>query len=307
MKDNEVPVLLIIFNRPDKVRSLIESLEKIKPKYIYVTGDGPRTGKTGEGNKCDEARKIATNIPWGAEVYTNFSDTNLGCKKGVSTGVTWFFENVEEGIVLEDDCLPHPSFFTLCNQMLTAYKNDESIMHINGTSFLPTLKETVDTPYYFSSIAHSWGWASWRRAWQHFDGEMNNINNLEKSFSKNSLFTKVKYSRYWIKLFKYTKNNKRDSWAVPWSYSVMYANGICITPGVNLVENIGFDEEATHTSGTLNFDLSTSPLPAQLPIQKEITLKKEFDSAVTEKIFMKTIQKRIMLLLERWYNRLISD
>lgn len=305
MNDNEIPILLIIFNRPDKIKRLVESLTKIKPKHVYVTGDGPRAYKPNEEIKCQEARAIATNLPWQCEIHTNFSDSNLGCKRGVSSGVTWFFNNVEKGIILEDDCLPNPAFFSFCNDMFKKYQNEDRVMHINGTSFLSKTGLSTNLPYYFSSITHSWGWATWKRSWLNFDFEMQNIEDLEKRFSKTSPFKEHKHTQYWIKLFKHTKEKARDSWAVPWAYSVMYANGVCITPTVNLIENIGFDDAATHTTKASNYNLPISDLFIPTSNEKKnITPSKDFDSAVTEKIFMVSIKRRIILLLEKWYNSL---
>ena len=130
----------MIFNRPDTTYEVFESIRKIKPKKLFVSADGPRAGKPGEDEKCRLTRDVINKIDWDCELHTNFSESNLGCKRGVTKGINWFFDNVDEGIILEDDCLADPSFFTLCSELLEKYRGDESVMHIGGVNFQDGIK-----------------------------------------------------------------------------------------------------------------------------------------------------------------------
>jgi hypothetical protein len=297
----ETPILILIFNRPDKVRLLIERLRTFKPKHIYISADGPRAHKPEEVALCAEARKEATAIDWPCEIHTHFSDINNGCKNGVAAGITWFFKQVDAGIILEDDCLPTESFLHFTTTMLHTYKDDAQVMHINGTSFLPATGYTVNEPYFFSRIAHSWGWATWRRAWKKFDSDMNDIDSLESLLKNNHVFLKSEHSSFWVKHFKHIKSKKVDSWANPWVYSILKNNGICITPQVNLIDNIGFDCEATHTKDKPDFLASTETLTLVPEKASEPVVNRDIDAKVMERVFKKSLKHRVSSLLKEWY------
>ena len=162
------PVAFIIFNRPDTTARVFAEIAKARPPKLLVVGDGPRANRDGEADRVAEARAIIKNVDWPCEVLTNFSTPNLGCKKRVSSGIDWIFEQVEEAIILEDDCLPDPSFFQFCEEMLARYRHDDRIAMISGDNFLFG-QVPVPESYYFSRYCHIWGWASWRRAWKDYD------------------------------------------------------------------------------------------------------------------------------------------
>ena len=164
----ETPVLFLIFNREDTTQKVFNVLRRQKPKYLYVAADGPRKNKEGEAEKCRRTRDIINQVDWDCELKTLFREENRGCKMAVSSAISWFFEQVEQGIILEDDCLPHPSFFPFCEELLIRYKDDDRIGHIGGNCFLPGLIED-GLSYDFCSISHIWGWASWRRVWKNYD------------------------------------------------------------------------------------------------------------------------------------------
>ncbi|EKE21540.1 MAG: Protein containing nucleotide-diphospho-sugar transferase protein, partial [uncultured bacterium] len=160
------PILFIIFNRPDTTLSVFEAIRQIKPARLYVAADGPRSERSGEDVVCAETRRIAMGVDWPCELKTRFLDKNVGCHTAVPAAVSWFFENEEEGIILEDDCSPDLSFFTFCETLLERYRDDEEVMMISGDNFQPSeFKTRNDSSYYFSGIANIWGWATWRRAW----------------------------------------------------------------------------------------------------------------------------------------------
>jgi len=304
MQTNDVPILIIIFNRPDKVRQLIDSLSCIKPSKIYITADGPRPTHAADQKLCEDARRIATDIPWQCEIFTNFSDLNLGCKIGVSTGISWFFAHETEGIILEDDCLPDPSFFPFCAEMLEKYRHESQIMHINGTSFLPTQAETpTEEDYYFSHISHSWGWATWKRAWEHFDVDMQELPKLKKVLQDNGMFLHQKHVCFWQKLLLHIKYVQADSWANPWQYTILINNGLCITPIVNLIDNIGFDTDATHTTKTPKFIQHTRSLgDSDIAHPANVTAAKEYDATVMDTVYVRRPLQRALSLLQKWYH-----
>lgn len=281
-------------------------LAKVRPVRLYVSADGPRDHKPGEEARCREAREIVLQPSWPCEVITNFSDKNLGCKRAVSGGISWFFEQETEGVILEDDCLPDPSFFGFCKELLERYRQDERVMHINGTVFLqPSDLSEVSSSYFFSQIPHVWGWATWRRAWEAFDPGMRDLNSLVGDPRYRKLFLKTPHAKYWPKLFRHVMKKKVDSWATPWAYSIMSAGGLCVAPVVNLVHNIGFDGEATHTKQS-SISPQTKTISDRLLHPKEVIASRYLDSLVMEKIFVKTLWQRLLRRGAGWYTAFIS-
>jgi hypothetical protein len=211
-----IPVLLLIFNRPESTAAVMESLRTIKPPALYIAADGPRPHLIGEAEKCAEARRVALNVEWDCEVRTLFRDQNLGCGRAVSGGISWFFEHVNEGIVLEDDCVPSASFYPFCQQLLSLYRDEPRVMHISGNSHQYGRRRGAAS-YYFSEYANMWGWATWRRAWKAYDFGLRPAWELD------------------------------DTWDTQWQLSIEKSHGLAIVPNVNLVQNIGFGSGATHT------------------------------------------------------------
>ncbi|HTW96313.1 MAG TPA: hypothetical protein VMD74_01485 [Candidatus Methylomirabilis sp.] len=243
----KTPLLLIIFNRPEITALVFEEIRKIKPEKLFIAADGPRLNISGEVDKCAAARKIVETIDWPCEVRRNFSEINLGCKKRVSSAIDWFFDQVAEGIILEDDCLPNQSFFYFCERLLEKYRDDERIMHISGDNFLSDRIKIKDD-FYFSQYPCIWGWASWRRAWKKYDLALTDF----PEFKKNKILLKnIFHRRYlkniWLKIWQKTFENKIDTWDHQWAYAVIKNRGLCVNPRVNLVANIGFGGQATHT------------------------------------------------------------
>jgi len=239
------PILFIIFNRPDTAKKVFKKIQEMKPKQLFIAADGPRKNKPEDVELCKQTRKILNGINWDCELKTLLREENVGCQKGPADAISWFFEHVEEGIILEDDCLPSDSFFPFCEELLEKYRYDTRIMHISGASELPDY-ENPDS-YYFSRLAYVWGWATWKRAWQLMDL---NLTDFEEFKQRNILKDKVrnKYHRQdWIKNFKEAKDGD-DIWDFLWQYSLFIQNGLAIVPSKNLILNIGFDGQATHTS-----------------------------------------------------------
>jgi FkbM family methyltransferase len=243
----DTPVLFLIFNRPDVTERVFGQVRKVQPKQLFIGADGPRADKPGEKEKCEATRQLVLDmIDWECEVKTLFRDENLGCGLAVSQAITWFFEHVEMGIILEDDCYPDLSFFPFCEELLEYYKDDERVMHIGGTNW--QFGKIVGTgSYYFSNQSHVWGWATWRNAWKHYDHEMIKWENDYHLFNKIGLRRK-EITKYYNDIFTLTKNGAIDTWDYKWKFSIWHEGGNSIIPNRNLVANVGFEQSSTHTS-----------------------------------------------------------
>lgn len=238
------PILFIVFNRPETTRQVFEVIAQARPSKLYVAADGPRRAKPGEKELCELTRKIATSIDWPCQVITRFQEGNLGCKYGVSSAIDWFFENEEEGIILEDDVVPNQDFFIFCNQMLDNYRADTRVMMITGTNYLSDSKAA--SPYFFSEHFSIWGWATWRRAWNQYDVSMAGWEKLENQKNIAYKFQKSYIWKYFQVIFNSLKTTYIDTWDIQWVYTCITNNGLCITPKVNLISNIGV--EGSHSN-----------------------------------------------------------
>jgi hypothetical protein len=239
-------ILFIIFNRPDTTQEVFNAIRDARPPRLYVAADGAREGRAGEAERVGHVRQIATAVDWPCEVRTLFRDKNLGCKHAVSSALNWFFENESCGIVLEDDCLPHPDFFTFCEASLERYAKNETIMAITGNNFQDG-QVRGDGSYYYSRLAHVWGWASWCRAWQHYDVDMQKWPSWKKTSEWRNFWKQKSATSYWSNVFDRTHSGLIDTWDYQWTASIWMRGGLAVTPNVNLVSNIGFGPDATHT------------------------------------------------------------
>lgn len=298
----KTPILFLIFNRPDTTIKVFEAIRQIKPAFLYVAADGPRKDRSGEAEKCEQSRKLVTdNIDWPCEIKTLFRSENLGCGKAVSSAITWFFENVEEGIILEDDCLPHINFFAYCDDILKQYKGNDQIMFIGASNFQDGIRRGEGS-YYFSAYNHVWGWATWRRAWEKYDFTLESISyeKFEDILSKYFQSEKVKES--WRIVFNKMKSNMIDTWDFQLAFSIWANNGICIIPNVNLISNIGFGKDATHTLAIS--EVANMPTFGILPVQhpQSILIDKKADKYYFENYISKSILKRVISKIKRLFN-----
>lgn len=245
----ESPILFLVFNRPKETKTVFEAIRAAKPKQLFVSADGARKNRPDDFENVNAVRAIIDSVDWDCEVKTNFREHNLGCKNAVSGGIDWFFSHVEEGIILEDDCLPHPSFFYYCDTLLDYYRNDKEVMHIGGNNFQKDIKRG-DGSYYFSKIPHIWGWASWRRAWDMYSVNFNGFDKFEKTEINNLNFDSSFEKIYWLQTFKKVSKGNIDTWDYQWVYTLFKNKGKAISPQKNLVKNIGFGDEATHTENS---------------------------------------------------------
>lgn len=241
------PVLITIFNRPDKVRSLMATLALVQPTRLFVAADGPRAQVPSDATRCAEARAEAVKVTWPCEVTTSFSETNLGVDAAVERAITWFFENVEEGIILEDDCLPHPDFFRFSTELLARYRDDRRIMMVSGNNFQNGARRGSGS-YYFSRYPNTWGWATWGRAWKLYDTKLAELPDFIASGAAARIRPHRKEQRQWIRHFESLRSGKRTPWDAKWVFALWNSDGLSVTPNVNLVQNVGFGMDSTHTT-----------------------------------------------------------
>lgn len=262
--ETDCPVLFTIFNRVTTTRQVFDRIRQFRPKRLYVAADGPRSNREGEREACEATRNVIEGIDWDCELHTLYREENLGCKLAMSSAITWFFDNEEMGIILEDDCCPDPSFFSYCNALLHRYRDEKRVMMITGTN--PITPKNVNESYFFSRCFSIWGWATWRRAWAHYDIEMKK-------------WPKVKASKYLQRYYGFqlgsnmerlmdlTFAGKMDTWDFQWIVTCCSLNGLCITPRNNLISNIGL--EGGH------FTDSSAPNPIMLMKTRPIYINEE--------------------------------
>lgn len=279
-------VLFLIFNRPDTTAEVFAAIREARPERLYVAADGPRADREGEDCHCAETRRIATDVDWPCEVQTLFRYDNLGCRRAVSGAITWFFEHEEEGIILEDDCLPHPSFFPYCAALLERYREDPQIMCITGNNFQADMKGWPYS-YYYSIFNHCWGWASWRRAWAFYDSELEAFDPATAPRMLDKLCPVRGFGSQWTDILNRVKAGGIDSWAYIWTWSCFRQGGLTCTPKVNLVSNIGFGDLGTHTTARTSpfANMPTSVLEQPIKSPPEERPEQIFDRYVALKHF----------------------
>jgi hypothetical protein len=259
-RETSVPVLLLAFSRPDTTAVVLDSLRAVRPERLFFAVDGPRPDRQGERERVTQVRRLVQRIDWPCRVETLFRDRNLGCRAAVSEAITWFLDHVEAGIILEDDCTPHPSFFRFAAELLERFAHDDRVFMISGDNF-QFGRRRGQYSYYFSRYTHIWGWATWRRAWKHYDDAMSAWPARRDQAWLAGLLGDRAAAEYWTRVFDATREGRNDSWAYRWTYSAWIREALTILPAVNLVSNIGFGDAATHTR------LGSNRL-ARLPVQE---------------------------------------
>lgn len=244
-----LPLLLLAWRRPHTLRQVIDALRPVAPTRLYVACDGPNPVRPGEVEKVAATRAVIEHeIDWPCQIERLYADLNQGCRLGVSRAITWFFENVEEGIILEDDCVPHPDFFLYCADLLERYRNDTRVWCVSGSNFQNGMWRG-DGSYYFSSYNHCWGWASWRRCWQHYDADLSRWPQLRKAQGQlHAVFSDPLERAYWSGIWdRLLQDGQPDTWDYQWAFTCMANAGLSALPNRNLVSNVGFGLDATHT------------------------------------------------------------
>ncbi len=277
---------------------MFEQIRRRRPKKLFIAADGPRPGRQDDIINCALARSIIDQIDWSCKVYTLFRDENLGCGKAISQAATWFFEHVEEGIILEDDCLSDPTFFDFCTTMLDRYRNDPQVMMISGTSYLFN-KVASKESYFFSRYYPVWGWATWRRAWQQYDFELTDWQDLKKSSWLHDFFGNQTIVAFWSRYFDRIAAHDIDTWDIQWTYACIKQNALCITPFNNLISNIGYS--GAHASGAKSYDhdIPRKPLeqvvhPARVTMQPRLDRKIYTNIHVLQPVTLRGMVKRVV-------------
>jgi hypothetical protein len=300
----DIPVLFIAFNRPDVTMKVFERIKAVSPKKLYFAVDGPRMDVLNDFELCNEVKSIVNLIDWDCEIKTLLRDTNIGCKSAVSNAINWFFDSEEFGIILEDDCVPDTTFFKFCEVLLDKYKNDDQILLISGTNFAE-LNPPISSSYYYTKYPRIWGWATWKRVWKEYDVTISNFEyqDFKKKFSnyfdtRNELF-------HWLRNFEKVKNGEIDTWDIQFSYLAFTTSRISISPTYNLISNIGFGKNATHTTNEKSFaNIGTYPMkfPLISPLNKDINKLAESISNRKEGIQV-TFMHYMLKELKRYFTK----
>ena len=260
MKEFNIPIVIFTYKRPSHTQKLLDAIKKVNPKTIYIVADGPKNKK--EAIKTQEVTSVVNSKKWASNIYIYISKKNLGLRRRVASGLDWVFENTDTAIILEDDLIPDKSFFYFCEEMLDKYKNNHQIVSIAG--YNKKEKVSIKESYYFSKYVESWGWATWRRAWDLYDDKMQNWPQLKNTSWLSQQLNNPILVKYWKQIFNRVYSSKINSWAYRWMYSSFINSGLTIVPKSNLIEYHGYGEGATHTKysravipvGKLNFPIT---------------------------------------------------
>ena len=271
------PVALFVFNRPHLTAQVYERIRAARPRRLLVVADGPRSTRSGEADLCEATRRIVTLPDWPCELLKNFSDKNLGCKRRMSSGLDWVFRQCSEAIILEDDCVPCPSFFEFCSEMLAFYRNNTRIMHVSGDNFQDGRRRGKAT-YFFSKYPLSWGWASWSRAWRYYDVGASSWPEAYRARWLESVLDNPGEVQHWESVFDGVYRGLIDTWDYQWVFACWREGGLSIQPNENLVMNIGMGADATHfknkhsTLGVPTRELGECVHPGQIIRDEEADL-----------------------------------
>jgi hypothetical protein len=263
------PVAFIVFNRPERTAEVFAAIRAARPSQLFVIADGPRGNMEADAAKCAAARAVIARVDWQCQVLRRFSDANIGLRRNISEGLEWVFDQVERAIILEDDCLPDPSFFPFCEDLLERYAQDRDVAAISGTNLDPAhTAPPGGTSYYFSTFCYIWGWATWRRAWHLCDHEMKAWPGLRSRDWLRKKWGSATAENFWRRHFDDSYAPNRDglnTWDVAWLFTCWHHDMLTVVPRHNLVANIGFGVDAAHTKAeTRAAQLPIRPVPFPL-------------------------------------------
>lgn len=293
-----VPVLLLVFNRPEHTRQVMERLRQLRPARLYVHADGPRAGVPGETEKVAAVRAaVAQAVDWPCTVQQLYRTDNAGLREGVYGALNWFFQQEEAGIILEDDCRPDASFFRFCAELLERYRDEEQIMHIGGSNLIESRTKVFETSYVFSRFSFVWGWASWRRAWQKMSLDLEGLDEFIAARDIRSLVSSPLAQIYMLEKFRVTQQKINRSWGYAWFYSILKNNGLCIVPTINLVQNVGVGEAGATNTAEKNDAARLAAGSMDFPLRHPA--KRQPDTGLEQAFFYASQKQRRRLLL--WY------
>jgi hypothetical protein len=294
----KTPIVLFVYNRPHLAQQVLETLRWVNPSHILLVADGPKKDDPVDRMKCEEVLhllKCTLNTP--AHVEWNVSPINMGCRKRFTTGLAWAFDRVEEAIILEDDCVPHPSFFRFCNTLLEHYRLDPRVALIGGSSFQVEAHEPPAS-YFFSRYPLIWGWAGWRRTWELYDPDIDAWSTLRDTSWLSELLASPLATFYWRHIFDQVRSGF-DTWDYSMTFSCWRAGAFAVHPSRNLISNIGFAEDATHTrdraSVFANMPVHEMSFPLVHPDRAEPIPK--YDEQIEQLMFSGAIKQRMRNML----------
>lgn len=297
------PVALLIFNRPETTERVFSVIAKAKPTKLLVVADGPRADRAGELDRCKQTRDIIKRVDWDCEVITNFAEANMGCKARIASGIDWIFEQVEEAIILEDDCLPDSTFFRFCQELLVRYRDDARVGMISGGNLQSGHQRGIGS-YYFSRYTHIWGWATWRRAWSYYDCDITLWPEFKAERWIEKLFETKSERDYWRQSFDWVHGGQLDTWDCSWTFAALTQRLLQIVPNANLISNIGFGADATHTHVvSKHADLPLQPMQFPMVHPNFVLPDVEADTYIAKEqiapSFMKRQWRKICKLLPK--------
>lgn len=305
------PILFLIFNRPDTTSLVYQEIRAARPARLYIAADGPRADKPSDSTLCEATIMVLNDIDWDCEVKRLYRNENLGCKEAVSTAIDWFFEHEEEGIILEDDCVPAPDFFRFCDEMLKKYRFDTRIRHITGCN-MQLGKKFGNASYYFTHQTHVWGWASWRRVWEDYDKTLNKFDDKEAAAHLDKIFDDALVAQEWKTIFTEVKKGSINTWDYQLALINYFNNSLSINPNVNLIKNIGFREDGTHTHLTENpyGDMKLESI-GNIDHPKFIVPEKEADNILYEQTFNLEYKRKLRNVmkakLRNWIKQYVKN
>ncbi len=297
----KTPVAVIAFNRPEETARVLEAVCRARPPLLMVVADGPREGRDAEAQRCDEVRRCIDRFRWDCEVRRNFSDANLGCRRRVASGLDWVFTQVPEAVILEDDCLPEASFFGYCDALLEHYRDDERVMHVGGNNFGLDAARFGGNSYGFASLAQVWGWASWRRAWQHFDVALRDWPAFRDLGCMGALPLGRRHRALQARRWDDVHEGRVDTWDFQWHFALMRRGGLATVPRVNLITNVGFSADATHTTDLASekANLPTQSLTLPLTHPRHLQADPMLDRQLADKMLGAGLPQRV----RQWWRR----
>ena len=291
------PILMIVFNRPEQTRQVFEMVRQAQPPRLYVGADGPRPGR-GEEELVAEVRAIVENVDWDCELFTLYQEENRGCAFAPPAAISWFFEHEEAGIILEDDCLPSPSFFGYCQELLERYKDDQRVFQISGSNLQDGWQRDPDYSYYFSHLGLIWGWASWRRAWEHYDWGVKMFGEIREKGLLEDYYWNQPSTQYVIDFLERVYNEEEgiDTWDYQWAFAMYAFSGMSINPNRNLIRNIGMNgADATHMSETDERHVNRPYYDLELPLRHPPYMLRDrvSDNRYYKNYYLNTLTRRI--------------
>jgi hypothetical protein len=299
------PVLLLAFRRPDTTARVFQAIRQAQPAQLYVAANAPRSGNAEEAEQCAEVRRIVQAVDWDCSLHTLFRDEHLPVGESVSSAVTWFFEAVEAGIVLEDDCLPHATFFPFCSEMLERYRDASLVMQVAGYNFLGGSYES-ESDYLFSHFGWQWGWATWKRAWGCFDLHMTSW----PQFKKLGLHEHFPFYPERVRVFDAVHAGKLATWDFQWHYAMAANSGLSVVSKTCLVENIGFGATSTNNkdaSAGARYRIPVQPMPLPVKHPKFLCADLQYDRLLIRAVHRRSIRSHARAFASRLVRRLFPS